>query len=241
MCNNFIISCLTSVGGGNFCPLLNLSHSRHSSRVNHFVISILSTILLVFASPLCVEAEEVVIDDISYSLNSEEKTAAVGKRKYFDEVIIPETIIYNSITYQVTSIGGWAFYGCSGLTSITIPNSVTSIGYSAFYGCSGLTSITIPNSVISIGDDAFRDCAGLTSVNIPNSVTSIGNSAFSGCSGLTSIAIPNSVTSIGNAAFAYIGGLSSIIIEIGNSVYDSRDNCNAIIKTQDHYCPVKVD
>ena len=61
-------------------------------------------------------------------------------------------------------IGGCAFYNCSGLTSITIPNSVTSIGGSAFYGCSGLTSITIPNSVTSIGDNAFNGCNGLTSV-----------------------------------------------------------------------------
>ena len=103
------------------------------------------------------------------------------------------TLIPNS----VTSIGRFAFSGCSGLTSVTIPNSVTSIGEGAFSGCSGLTSVTIPGSVTSIGDYAFSGCSGLTSVTIPNSVTSIGESAFSGCSGLTSVTIPNSVTSIG--------------------------------------------
>ena len=77
-----------------------------------------------------------------------------------------------------------------------------------FYGCSGLTSIEIPNSVTSIGDYAFSGCSGLTSIEIPNSVTSIGLKAFSGCSGLT-----------------------SIVVESGNSVYDSRNNCNAIIET----------
>ena len=102
----------------------------------------------------------------------------------------------------MTSIGNYAFRDCSGLTSVTIPNSVTSIGSSTFSGCSGLTSVTIPNSVTSIGSDAFRGCSGLTSVTIPNSVTSIGSSAFQNCSSLTSVTIGNSVTSIGNYAFS---------------------------------------
>ena len=102
---------------------------------------------------------------------------------------------------SVTSIGDWAFWGCSGLTRITIPNSVTSIGDWAFCGCSGLTRITIPNSVTSIGEDAFSGCSGLTSITIPKSVTSIEEGAFKGCSGLISITIPNSVTSIGERAF----------------------------------------
>ncbi|MGM9830222.1 MAG: leucine-rich repeat protein, partial [Muribaculaceae bacterium] len=93
------------------------------------------------------------------------------------------TIIPNS----VASIGGSAFYGCSGLTSVSIPNSVASIGGSAFYGCSGLTSVSIPNSVNSIGTYAFHGCSGLTSITIGNSVTSIGDWAFSYCSGLTSV------------------------------------------------------
>ena len=118
------------------------------------------------------------------------------------------SIQYVVIGNNVTSIGERAFSNCSGLTSVTIPNSVTSIGYEAFSGCSGLTSVTIPNSVTSIGNNAFRDCTGLTSVTIPNSVTSIGNYAFRSCSGLT-----------------------SIIVENGNSFYDSRNNCNAIIET----------
>ena len=120
-----------------------------------------------------------------------------------------------------TSIGDYAFSECSGLTSVTIPNSVTSIGERAFSYCYGLTSVTIPNSVTSIGDYAFYECRGLTSVTIPNSVTSIGKGAFSGCKGLTSIEIPNSVTSIGYDAFWSCSGLTSVTI--GNSVTSIGD------------------
>ena len=131
----------------------------------------------------------------------------------------------------VTSIGNHAFELCPSLTSVTIPNSVKSIGSYAFLYCKGLTSITIPNSVTSIGGFAFEGCSGLTSITIPNSVTSIGDYAFYVCSGLTSITIPNSVTSIGSYAFSDCSGLTSITVEKGNTKYDSRDNCNAIIET----------
>ena len=120
------------------------------------------------------------------------------------------------IPKSVTSIGAYAFYECSGLTSVEIPNSVTSIGEDAFSGCSGLTSVVIPNSVTSIGKYAFQGCSGLTSVVIGNSVTSIGRYAFKDCSGLTSVVIPNSVTSIGDAAFWECRSLTSVVI--GNSV-----------------------
>ena len=153
----------------------------------------------------------------------------------------------------------------SGCKNTTIPNSVTSIGYYAFDGCSGLASITIPSSVTSIGDGAFAGCDGLTSIvveegntkydsrdncnalietatntlifgckstTIPNSVTSIGDGAFYDCTRLTSIEIPNSVTSIDVGAFRNCSGLTSIVVEEGNTKYDSRDNCNAIIETE---------
>ena len=89
----------------------------------------------------------------------------------------------------MTSIGVGTFWGCSGLTSVSIPNSVTSIEDGAFNGCSGLVSVTIPNSVTSIGWEAFRGCSSLTSLTIPYSVTSIGNSAFYGCSSVTNIKV----------------------------------------------------
>ena len=105
------------------------------------------------------------------------------------ENIFGSQVIEYIIGEDVTSIGDNAFCNCSGLTSVSIPNSVTSIGSGAFYKCTGLTSVTIPNSVTSIGDYAFHNCSSLTSVTIPNSVTSIGNYAFLYCSGLTSVTI----------------------------------------------------
>ena len=131
---------------------------------------------------------------------------------YTGDIVIPETVTKEDVTYSVTSIGNRAFYKCSGLTSVTIPNSVTSIGEYAFYGCSGLTSVTIPNTVTSIESSAFEGCSSLTSVTIPNTVTSIGNFAFAKCSGLTSVTIPNSVTSIGGGAFYGCSGLTSVTI-----------------------------
>ena len=136
-----------------------------------------------------------------------------------------------TIPNSVTRIGEGAFGGCRGLTSVTIPNSVTTIGRSAFSGCTRLTSVTIGNSVTSIEDATFHDCSGLTSVTIPNSVTSIGEAAFAGCTGLTSVTIGNSVTNIGESVFYDCTGLTSIIVESSNRVYDSRNNCNAIIET----------
>ena len=119
---------------------------------------------------------------------------------------------------SVTSIGNCAFYGCSGLTSLTIPDSVTSIGSYAFRDCSGLTSVTIPDSVTSIGMGAFISCHGLTSVTIGNSVTSIGSSAFYNCSGLTSVTIGNGVTSIGNYAFEGCYKLVEVINKSGLNI-----------------------
>ena len=134
-----------------------------------------------------------------------------------------------TIPDSVTSIGNYTFTGCTGLTSITIPDSVTSIGWRTFEGCTGLTSITIPDSVTSIGSSAFQSCTGLTSINIPDSVTTIYDYAFWGCTSLASIMIPKSVTSIWPNVF--LGNLVSIVVDENNTVYDSRNNCNAIIET----------
>ena len=146
-------------------------------------------------------AESFSVGGIYYGKNSDGKTVYVTYNSYSGSVVIPSTVTYSGTTYSVTSIGSHAFYKCSRLTSVTIPNSVTSIGNQAFEYCIELTSVTIPNSVTSIDSYAFSGCSGLTSVTIPNSVTSIGEFAFYNCTGLTSVTIPNSVTSIGGGAF----------------------------------------
>ena len=130
------------------------------------------------------------------------------------------SVILNS----VRSIGDCAFYGCSGLTKLTLPNSVRSIGDGAFAYCSGLTELTLPDSVACIGDFAFSLCSGLTELTLPNSLTEIGKSAFRGCSGLTELTLPNSVTSIGDGAFRGCRGLTGLtlpnsVTSIGESAF----------------------
>ena len=159
-----------------------------------------------------------------------------------------------SIPSSVTSLGNNCFRGCSSLTSVTIPNGVTGMEGGIFRGCSSLTSVVIPNSVTYMGAYTFQDCTALTSVTlssnltsldnstfqgcinlsaitIPESVNYIGASVFSGCSSLTSIVIPSSVNTIGTSLLSGCSSLMSIVVDEGNTFYDSRNNCNAIIST----------
>ena len=204
-----------------------------------------TALLLLFS--VAVNAHNFEVSGIFYNItDATNKTVAVTYRgnsydeysgEYTGDVVIPETVTYNSVTYSVTSIGHFAFGGCRGLTSIEIPNSVTGFGNYAFRYCRDLTSIEIPNSVTSIGSYAFEGCSGLTSIEIPNSVTSIGESAFEGCSGLTSIEIPNSVTSIGDGAFdgtAWYNNQPNGLIYAGKVLYKYKgtmpDNTSITIK-----------
>ena len=141
-----------------------------------------------------------------------------------------ESLTTAAIPDGVKTISNRTFFGCTNLRSLTIGNGVTSIGMSAFAGCR-LTSLVFPNSVTSIGAFAFANCSDITSVTFPNSLKSIGSQAFEGCAKLTSLTIPNSVNSIAYDAFFGCVGLTSFVIDKGNTMYDSRDNCNAIIET----------
>ena len=132
--------------------------------------------------PILFRVKEEIINGINYRLNEETLTAEVAEKSgsYEGAIVIPETVVFNDVTYRVTTIGEWAFCGCKSLTAITIPDSVTTIGARAFQTCTLLSSITIPNSVTSIEAWAFADCRSLTSIAIPDSVTSIGGGTFSG-------------------------------------------------------------
>ena len=232
-----------------------------------------------------VEDDEAIITDVDGDISGDitipstlggYPVTRIGSSAFWDCTGLTSVTIPDS----VTSIGWYAFDECTGLTSIVIPDSVTSIdeyaftntGYYnnesnwendvlyignhlievndtisgayaikdgtktiadfAFSDCTGLTCITIGNSVTSIGRYAFSWCSGLKSVTIGNSVTSIGDGAFEDCTGLTSIVIPDSVTSICNWVFSGCGGLTSIKVDADNTVYDSRNDCNAIIETE---------
>ena len=115
----------------------------------------------------------------------------------------------------ITEIGFQAFYGCRGLTSLTLPDGITSIGSYAFYGCGRLTSLNLPAGITSIGSYAFYGCSGLTSLTLPDGITEIVNDAFSGCSGLTSLTLPDGITKIGNHAFSCCSGLTSLNLPAG--------------------------
>ena len=204
--------------------------------MKRFTLFLISFILSVVFSTSAL-AYDVKIDGICYILISEDKTAAVtfGDEKYSGEVVIPSSITVEGKEYTVTFIGAYAFENCSGLTSVTIPNSVTSIDGYAFKNCSGLTSITIPNSVTVIDNDAFSGCISLTSITIPNSVTSFGSNAFAHCGGLTSATIGNSVTSIGDGAFQFCSSLTSV--DIPNSVTSIGEKAFAeCSKLENVYC-----
>lgn len=183
--------------------------------------TLLQTTLLAFLLFLGFEtakAETFEVDGIYYSILSDESEGTIGTVEvvirgggegYAGDIILPETVNIAGKSYAVTSIAGSAFSRCNELTSVVIPNSITTIGSYCFEESPKLTTIIIPNSVTTIKRRAFNNSVGLTSITIPSSVTSIGDFLFYGCNALT-----------------------SIVVEEGNTVYDSRENCNAIIETE---------
>ena len=236
---------------GNYFPVVDISDGAFEGCENLQSVTIPHSVTSIGEGAFsgCSSLTSIVVDEENTYYDSRDNCNAIINTT--DNMLIAgckNTVIPSS----VTSIGDGAFAECGSLTSITIPNSVTSIGDETFDGCGGLTSITIPSSVTSIGYGAFRWCNSLLSITIPSSVTSIGGEAFSSCHRLTSVTIGSSVTAIGGGAFNFcirlasitipssvtsIGGgitsdctsLTSIVVEEGNTQYDSRDNCNAII------------
>ena len=201
----------------------------------------LFTALLLMVATVAM-AHDFEVGGIYYNiLSEEEKTVRVTYRgnsyssysnEYTGSVDIPSSVISNGITYAVTSIGYRAFYNCSGLTSITIPNSVTSIGGSAFYGCSGLTSITIGNSVTSIGGDAFLYCSNLKKAiwltntpptgykNVGATINYVANDQYSGLSNVNVYPYLSSLFEVGGVKYVPVSPAERTCDAI-DCVYDS--------------------
>ena len=245
---------LTSVVIGNSVTSIGSSAFSGCSGLTSIVIPNSVTSIGNYAFSGCSGLTSIVVAEGNAKYDSRENCNAIIEKETNTLVVgCKNTIIPNS----VTSIGGSAFSGCSGLTSIEIPNSVTSIGENAFYGTAWYnnqpngvvyagnflykykgnmpsnTSIKINEGTLGIAAGAFYACSGLTSIEIPNSVTSIGYGAFSGCSGLTSIEIPNSVTSIEYWVFENCSGLTSIeipssVTSIGSSAFSSCSGLTSI-------------
>ena len=271
---------------------------------NPLFFRLLVLLLALLTSMQDVSAYDFEENGIYYTVNRTQATVTyktTDYNTYSGDVIIPQQVVHNGVTYTVTTIDAEAFRSSTGLTSVTIPNTVTEIGMMAFYECDHLTRVdissieawckisfnfpacysddysplfsnplyyarhfflngievtdlVIPNTILTLNNYVFCNCVGLTSVTIPQSVriintnafmgcirlahvdiapsvTVIGSQAFYGCTDLSSITVPRSVNIIENEAFNFCPGLAEIIVESGNSNYDSRDNCNAIIKT----------
>ena len=220
-------------------------------KMKHFDLKTL--LLAIFINLVGVKAlaYDAQIDGIYYNFSGSEAIVTYmtyygnNNSAYSGNVVIPATVNYNGISYNVTSIGELAFRNCSDLVGITIPNSITSIGRGAFWGTAwynnqpdGLiyagkvaytykgtmpsnTKIVLLEETLGIADNAFENCSGMTSVTFPNSVENIGNFAFYNCSRLTSINIPNSVTKIGGYAFSGCSSANTIVV--GNGVKSLPD------------------
>ena len=144
--------------------------------MKNFITSTL--LLLALLLPATATAYDFEVEGIYYNINGNEATVTRGDTDYTGDVTIPSTVTHSGKTYPVTAIGDGAFYFCTRMTSVSIPNSVYTIGFESFYGCAGLTEVIIPNSVTTIGEVAFWGCTGLASITFPNSVTTIWNDAF---------------------------------------------------------------
>ena len=178
------------------------------------------------------EIGSIVESELQYEITSDKTVQVIKSADYTEltDIVIPETVEIDSITYTVTAIGEKAFKDCYYLSSVTIPNTVKDIEDWAFWRCTSLKSVTIPNSVERILYGAFEDCSGLESITIPESVTTFENCVFENCDGLTSITIPESITSIPYGTFMSCDNLTTIslpntIIDIDESAFR---NCNKL-------------
>ena len=184
--------------------------------------------------PLALYAEEVEIGGLWYNLDATANTAEViqwkGDQMYEGDIAIPETVAYKDVAYDVTSIGVFAFWNCSKLTSVSFPNSLKKIDNHAFFGCAALSSITIPDNVTYVGGYVFQECSSLISAVISSHVKAINSNLFADCTSLKSIIIPDSVDYIGAYVFQNCTSLSSVTFRsnITTSSGEVFNGCSAL-------------
>ena len=187
---------------------------------------------------------------------------APGSPNAHGDITILEKFVAGGKEYQVTEIGGYAFYQCEDITSVVIPPSVKTMGDYAFAECTNITSAAIPESITTISKWAFAHCTNLEKLSLPSTMDRIDYAAFKNCVSLKELKLPDHLTSIGSEAFMYCVGLKSVVIpkslvhfdnetfdrcfftgcrslesfvvEEGNPVYDSRENCNGLILTAEN-------
>lgn len=181
------------------------------------LITLLTAAVTLFATTPYAQAYDCEVDGIYYSRISATELEVANKvfsdqnrTAYTGAITIPAQVTYNGKTFNVVSIGDYAFRDCSSLTSVTIPNSITEIKSYAFYGCSAIANINIPASVTQIGMGAFEGCSSLAQMVLPQGIPVIEDETFYGCSSLRSIVIPTSVTAVGEEAFSRCASLISI-------------------------------
>lgn len=204
---------------------------------------LIRTIMLMLS--LTATAQDFEAGGIYYNIKGDSAIVTTGAIHYSGDVVIPEVVILDDTAYPVTAIGHSAFSNCTSLSSITIPRTITTIGEHAFAGCTGLDSVSIgdlgawcsivfesaPANPCHYAHRLFVNGDEIIDLIIPDSVTTIGSFAFSGCTSINSVNIPSHVTDIGPAAFAGCSSITSMTVASDNPTYDSRDSCNAIIRT----------
>lgn len=156
------------------------------------------------------ESIEIILNGIKYRLNID-KTAEVLANDYSGDIIIPENVTYNDVTYRITSLENGCFNDCSYLTSISLPDGITSLGKNCFNGCSSLTNIELQAGLTSLEGGCFYGCSSLKSIKLPDGITSLGYDCFGGCSSLTTIELPAGLTSLGDDCFRGCSSLTSML------------------------------
>lgn len=179
---------------------------------------------------LCQAKDRIEVDGLYYFLN-DDFTAEVTYEDDFHvqstlkgDIVIPESIIVENVTYRVTEIGKYAFFRCYQIKSIEMPNSITYIGELAFgYNYYNLEKIKLSSALTKIDENAFEYCYNLKEIDLPESLTEIGDNAFLFCYSLEVINIPSSVCHIGTQCFGACINLTEINVDSENQSYCSND------------------